>query len=73
VFDAVWHLTLDVDPDLQERTRRKQILELARYGRLGGGLHDWDDEPVVELRAWWDALKELMDKEDSLASAAENR
>jgi hypothetical protein len=73
VFDACWHHTLDVDPIQHAKIRRRMILELARFGRFGGGLHEWDDEPVSELQAWWNVLKEMMDHEDALARAAEDR
>jgi hypothetical protein len=61
-----------MDPVEQEKMRRKQILQLARYGRVGG-LHDWDEESVDELRAWYQALKEVLDSEEALGRVAENR
>jgi hypothetical protein len=73
-FDAAWHHILQADPLEQEKTRRRQILQLARYGRFGGSSPcAWDDEPVTELRAWWRTLKEILDEEDSLSRASENR
>jgi hypothetical protein len=49
------------------------ILQLSRYARFGGSLHEWDDEPVRELRAWWETLREILAEEDSLQTAAEDR
>jgi hypothetical protein len=72
VFDACWHHVLRVDPAEQEKTRRMQVLELSRYGRLGG-LHEWDDEPVRELRAWHAALRELLGGEPVLVAHGEDR
>ena len=74
-FDAAWHhaIAFTIEPEQQERNRMRMILELARYGRFGGGIHDWDDEPVRELRSWWGVLKEILDNENAISRTAEDR
>lgn len=75
VLDACWHLTdaVALDPAEHEQLRRRQILQLARYGRFGGGdIHQWDREPVGELLGWYAALKDLLDGEHALQASAEN-
>jgi hypothetical protein len=74
VYDAVWHHTLELDPAKHVKMRRSQILQLSRYGRFGGGtISEWDEQPVSELRAWYEALKDLLDAEDALNKTLENR
>jgi hypothetical protein len=73
-WDAFWPHALRLDPAQHAATRRKQILQLARYGRFGGGsIREWDDEPVSELRAWYGTLCEVLKEENAMSQRAENQ
>lgn len=49
------------DPAASLQTRRRQIVEMARYGRQS--LFQWDDLDVVEFHEWHHTLVELLNEE----------
>jgi len=73
VADAMWHHTVEVDGEELLKTRRKQKLQLARYGRQPFLAAEWDDVDVAELGEWYRALKELLDEEDAVSRGMEDR
>jgi hypothetical protein len=60
-MDAFWVHLLELDPRELEKTRRHQMMALARYGRQP--LLAWDDVLVTELRAWYGTLAEMLTQE----------
>ena len=73
VLDACWWHGVDLDIQVRDDYRRYQVLALARYGRFGGSdVHQWDDEPLEELEAWYAALARLMEKEHAMQTSGEN-
>ena len=68
----MWH-HIEVDGGDLLKTRTKQKLQLARYGRQPFLAREWDDVCLEEFRGWYDALKELLDEESEVSRALEDR
>lgn len=68
--DAFWHHMIEIDPEEMDQDRRKQIVQMTRYGRLN---FDWEEMEIPELRRWYRALKDTLDDEDALSRANENK
>lgn len=62
------------DPRVAIRGRAKQLMQLARYARLGtpGELLGWDDVDLVRFHELYQALTELESKENPIQSYAED-
>jgi hypothetical protein len=69
--DSFWHHLINIDPVALQKTRDHQKIALARYARQP--LSMWDGRDVNELRRWYWALKDLLDQENEVAGAVEDR
>jgi hypothetical protein len=68
--DVCWQHLLDLDPVEIRDTRDRQKMALARYGHQS--LFGWDAVDVIEIRRWYQLLKELVESESAQATAVEN-
>lgn len=62
--DGVFRLVAELDPDEQERARRRQIVYLARYGRQS--MLQWDEVDVLDLIAFHNEVSTMVGEENSL-------
>jgi hypothetical protein len=58
---ACWNSIIQIDPVELEKLRMHQKMALARYGRQS--LLQWGDTDVIEIRGWYEALRDLMKME----------
>jgi hypothetical protein len=72
-WDAYWYHSVRMDPGEHAAMRRKQVLQLARYGRMGSSPGDWDEVPVSEFRAWYQTLCDVLGDEHSTSRVMENQ
>jgi hypothetical protein len=69
--DGYWHLLADEDPAEAEKSRTMQKVYLARYARISP--FEWEHRDVTELDQYFAALAELIQKENTLSRASEDR
>lgn len=67
---ATWDKLVEIDPDELLKRRLEQKVYLARYARQD--LFGWEHRDVTELKAYHDALSELVRGENELSRAKEN-
>ena len=60
----MFRLVAELDPDEQERARRRQIVYLARYGRQS--MLQWDEVDVLDLIAFHNEVSTIVGEENSL-------
>jgi hypothetical protein len=70
MVDAAWVQWLEGKGGAEmQQMRRKQIMQLGRYGHQQAA--QWDDYPLEEFVAIYDALVEVMKGEDSIQQTVE--
>jgi hypothetical protein len=69
-FESFWHLLFWFDPDERLKARVKQKMQLGRYGHQN--FYQWDDKPLSEFNAAYDALADIMSAESASQSHAED-
>ena len=70
LVDSLWHHLIEIDPVQQAKTRRHQIMAMARYGRQSIG--ELEGMDVADLRAWYGELRELLANEKPEERITEN-
>lgn len=70
-YGAAWYAGALIDPFEMEKLRRRQKMYLARYARQD--VFAWEGREVVELDRHFEELAAMMEEENGVQRAQEDR